>query len=268
MKRNNNILLLPVYVLLLILLSSCSGNGYIPVPTQEQITPGGMAYMWYDWPQLSVNGFYNFDVLLTIDVDPGVQSAYYWAHQFSFKNGEIGYMGLQTNGYMQGEWVGKMAIFSIWDALAAEPGPGASCEQFTGEGEGWSCRIPYNWIEGNIYCLRFWEVCCAEQPWEDEWWGAWIIDTSSNQETFLGKTKVPGSWQWLDNSSAVWIEYYGQVNDCASTPYAKARFEQPTADNVSFMPQKLTPVIGTTCTNASITLLGNQGVTFETGGSF
>jgi hypothetical protein len=240
-------------------------NIEITPQAQEQITPGGMAYMWYDWPQLPASGFYNLDVLLTIDVDPGVQSAYYWAHQFGFKNGDGGYMGLQTNGFMQGEWVGKMAIFSIWEALAAEPGPGASCEEFTGEGEGWSCRIPYNWVEGRTYCLRIWVLGVDAQ--ENEWWGAWIIDTSTNQETYIGKIKVPGSWQWLDDSSVVWVEYYGQVNDCASTSYAKASFEQPTADDGNFSPQKLTSVIGTTCTNAQITLIENQGVIFETGGS-
>ena len=264
MKRYNFFILLLVYISLLIFLSGCSGNGYIPVPPQEQITPGGIAYTWYDWPQFPVSGFYNFDVLLTIEVDPGAQNAYYWAHQFAFKNGEIGYMGLQTNGLMQGEWVGKMAIFSIWDALTAEPGPGASCEEFTGEGEGWSCRIKYNWVEGRTYGLRVKALGVDAQ--ENEWWGAWIIDTSTNQETYIGKIKVPASWQWLDNSSAVWVEYYGQVNDCASTPYAKARFEQPTADDGSFIPHKLTSEIGTTCTNAKITLLENQGVNFETGG--
>jgi hypothetical protein len=265
LKRSNFFILLLVYISLLILLAGCSGSGYIPVPPQEQITPGYAPYMWYEWPQLPVNGFYNFDVLLTIDLDPGVQSYYYWAHQFDFKNGDGGYMGLQTNGYMQGGWVGKMALFSIWNALATEPGPGASCNYFTGEGEGWSCQIKYNWVEGRTYCLRI-EACGIDEQ-ENEWWGAWIIDTSSNQETYIGKIKVPGSWQWLDNYSAVWVEYYGQVNDCASTPYAKARFEQPTADDGDFMPQELTSVIGTTCTNASITLLENKGVTFETGGS-
>jgi len=266
LKRNNNILLLPVYVLLLILLSSCSGNGYVPVPPQEQITPGGMAYTWYDWPQLPVSGFYNFDVLLTIDVDLGIQSAYYWAHQFGFKNGDGGYIGLQTNGFMQGEWIGKMAIFSIWDALEAEPGdPGSSCEVFTGEGEGWSCRIKYNWVEGHTYCLRIEAYGVDEQ--ENEWWGAWIIDTSTSQETLIGKIKVPDSWQWLDDSSVVWVEYYGQVNGCGSTPYAKARFEQPTADDGSIIPQDLTSVMGTTCPNTQITFLENQGVAFETGGS-
>jgi len=35
----------------------------------------------------------------------------------------------------------------------------------------------------------------------------------------------------------------------------------------SFMPQNFTSQTGTICKNANITPLGNQGVTFETGGS-
>jgi len=262
-KKANLFLVISVALSLIVCLSGCSGSGYIPVPPQGQITPGHMAVIWYDWPQIPGNGFYNFDVLLTIDVDPGIQSAYYWAHQFHFKNEKVGYMGLQTNGHMQGEWVGKMAIFSIWDALAAEPGPGASSEEFTGEGEGWSCRKKYNWVEGHTYCLRVETRGIDEQ--DNEWWGAWVVDTSTSQETFIGKIKVPASWQRLDNYSAVWVEYYGQVNGCNSIPYAKARFEQPTADNSSIIPQNLTSDLGTTCPNAQITLLENQGVIFETG---
>ncbi|MHA1280334.1 MAG: hypothetical protein ACTSQ8_24440, partial [Candidatus Helarchaeota archaeon] len=87
----------------------------------------------------------------------------------------------------------------------------------------------------------------------------------TSQETLIGKIKVPNSWQGLEDYSVVWVEYYGQVNGCNSIPYAKARFEQPTADNGSSKPNKLTSDLGTTCPNTSITLLENQGVTFETG---
>jgi len=227
---------------------------------------GHIAVIWYDWPQPPGSGFYNFDVLLTIDVDPGIQSAYYWAHQFHFKNGDGGYMGLQTNGHMQGEWVGKMAIFSIWDALAAEPGPGASSEEFTGEGEGWSCRKKYNWVEGHTYCLRVETRGIDEQ--DNEWWGAWVVDTSTEQETLIGKIKVPVSWQGLEDYSVVWVEYYGQVNGCNSIPYAEARFEQSTANDGSYLPIGLTTVIGTICSNTIIIPLANKGVNFKTGGSF
>jgi len=102
--------------------------------------------MWYDWPQLPVDGFYNFDVFLTIDIDPGVQSAYYWAHQFGFKIGDSGYMGLQTNGFMQGEWVGKMAIFSIWGALEVEAGPGATCDLLLARMKGGVVEYQYEWV--------------------------------------------------------------------------------------------------------------------------
>lgn len=254
------------FILMLMLLSGCSGNEYIPEPPQGNLTPGGMAYAWYDWPQILSQGFSNFDVLLTIDIDPGIQSSYYWAHQFHFKNGDGGYMGLQTNGYMQGTWVGKMAIFSLWDALEAEPGPGASCERFTGEGEGWSCRKKYNWVEGHIYGLRIKAGDVDEQ--QNEWWGAWIIDASTKEETFLGRIKVPASWQRLDNSSVVWVEYYGKVIECNSIPYAEARFEQPTANDGGYFPKDLTTVIGTTCPNANITHLGNKGIIFKTGSLF
>ena len=225
-----------------------------------------MAYCWYDWLWISDKGFDDFEVLLTIDVDPGIQSAYYWAHQFGFKDGDGGYMGLQTNGCMQGQWVGKMAIFSIWEALDAEPGPGASCEWFTGEGEGWSCRKKYNWVEGYTYSLRIKKEGVDEQ--QNEWWSAYIKDITTSDETFLGRIKVPASWKGLDTSSAVWVEYYGKVVDCNSIPYAEARFEQPTANDGSYSPKKLTTYTGIICPNANITLLENKGVTFETGSIF
>jgi len=256
-------LLILFVVFLMACLSGCLGNDFIPEPPQGNLTPGHMAVGWYDWPWVSDKGFDNFEVLLTIDVDPGIQSAYYWAHQFGFKGGDIGYMGLQTNGHMQGQWVGKMAIFSIWDALDAETGLGASCEWFTGEGEGWSCRKRYDWVEGRTYCLRIEAYGVDEQ--ENMWWGGWIIDTSTSEEIFLGKIKVPASWKGLDTSSAVWVEYYGKVLDCNSIPYAEAYFEQSIANDGSYSPKKITTVMGTICPNVNINLFGKMGVVFETG---
>jgi hypothetical protein len=228
---------------------------------EQPLTPGGLVYTWYDWPWVSDEGFDNFEVLLTIDVDPGIQSSYYWAHQFGFKDGDGGYMGLQTNGYMQGQWIGKMAIFSIWDALDAEPGLGASCEEFGGEGEGWSCRKQYNWIEGHNYSLSI-EVDGVDE-YQNKWWGAYIKDLTASAETFLGKIKVPASWKGLDYS-VVWAEYYGIVAGCIAIPYAEVRFEQPTADNI-YTPESIYISYGTKCTNSNITTIDNMGVIFETG---
>ena len=265
MKRVKALLLIFTIFILLSCLPGCTGNGYIPEPPQGNLTPGHMASSWYDWTQVSDKGFDDFEVSLTVDVDPGIKSYYYWAHQFEFKNGNIGYMGLQTNGCMHGQWVGKMAIFSVWEPLDAEPGPGASFEWFTGEGEGWSCRKKYNWIEGHTYSLRIEKEEVDEK--QNRWWGAYIIDTTAGEETFLGRIKVPASWKGLAASSAVWVEYYGKVYDCNSTPYAEARFEQPTANGLlRYSPNKLTNFTGEICPeNASIILLQNKGVLFKTG---
>ena len=76
----------------------------------DPVTPGGMAYVWLTWPPVPTQGSDSFDITLRIIHDPGPRSAYFWAHQFRFVDGDGGYIGLQTNGYMQGRWVGKMAI--------------------------------------------------------------------------------------------------------------------------------------------------------------
>jgi len=277
--KSLKLVVLALFIITLIIFSGC-GTPTLPdtqdnaddSEAQAGFTPGGIAYAQYNWPQpLPVywdyhTGFFNFDIFLTIDIEPKIKSDYFWAHQFKFIEGNGGYLGLQTSGSIQGQKVGKMAIFSIWDAIEAEPGLGATCEYFTGEGEGWSCRIPYEWIEGRTYCLRIWELCCAELPLEDEWWSAWIIDTSTGQETFIGKIKIPSSWQWLNASSIVWVEYYGQVNGCNAIPYAKARIEHPTADNDGFFPQEIIKEWGDICINSQIIFIENQGVIFETGG--
>lgn len=266
MKRVKILLLIFTTLISLLCLLGCTGNGYIPEPSQGNITPGGMAYCWYGWPWISEKGFDDFEISLTVDVDPGNQATYYWAHQFGFRDGDGGYMGLQTKGYKQGKCVGKMTIFSIWDALDAEPGPGASCEEFGGEGEGWSCRKKLNWIKGNTYNLSIrLEGVDLEQ---NKWWGAYIVDTTASNETFLGKIKVPASWKGLDNSSVIWVEYYGKVSDCNSIPYAEARFEQPKANNGTQIPQKLTIEEGTTCPNAASAIpLEDKGILFMTGNS-
>ena len=81
--------------ILSLVISGCSAS---PTPSpQEKITPG--VWRVHGIPGLfQMVGFYDFDIFLTIDVDPGIQIYYYWAHQFSLGNGDIGYMGLQTNG--------------------------------------------------------------------------------------------------------------------------------------------------------------------------
>jgi len=197
------------------------------------VTPGGMVRTDYSWSNVPSNGtetgFFNLDLIFSPERDPGEQTKYYWAHQFWFHHGDGGYMGLQTDGLIQGKWSGKIAIFSIWKANGAQPGPGASAERFGGEGTGWSCRIKYPWIQGHEYRFRIWAV--GKEPNGEEWWGAWIKDMNTGAETYIGKIRVPASWSWLKSQSVAFTEYFGNIRSCGDTPYAKARLEGASADD-------------------------------------
>ncbi|GAB5038847.1 hypothetical protein BHOIPH791_13790 [Bartonella henselae] len=46
-----------------------------------------------------------------ISNDGGMNSHYYWANQFFFKNGDVGYIGLQNSG---GD---HFVNYSIWNAV-------------------------------------------------------------------------------------------------------------------------------------------------------
>jgi lysophospholipase L1-like esterase len=230
-------------------------------------TPPG-AYAWHTWPDApkydaTREGYFNFDATLNVLQDPGL-TTYFWAHQFRFIGGDGGYLGLQTNGLMQGSAVGKMAIFSIWQALEAVPGPGAACEQFSGEGTGWSCRLKYNWQAGHRYRLRLW-VCCYTAG--QEWWGAWVKDMSTGVEHFIGRIRVPLTWKWLEDRSVMWTEFYGPLAQCDDLPLAVARFESITAENGLVRPKSTSVDYGSnadSCRNSRVTI--DRGtVTLATG---
>jgi len=95
-------------------------------------TPQGPYTEWF-WPHPPVTdgrpGFAAFEHTLVPEIDPGPAATYFWAHQFGLEGGEGGYLGLQTRGNRVDGSLGKLAIFSLWDATGAEAapaGPGSS----------------------------------------------------------------------------------------------------------------------------------------------
>jgi hypothetical protein len=248
-----------IFFVMLLFVVTCSFSN-----VTYAITPGGLAYIHFYWPTSPVyengqTGFYNFDVNLTIEEAPK-KGSYYWAHQFKFKEpGDGGYMGLQLVNE------NKIAIFSIWNALEAEASPDGYKVEFSGEGEGWSVRIPFEWEKGITYTLRTWIIGSSNDPNKDEWWGAWIINQDTKEETYIGKIKVPGSWNWLDSWSVSWVEYFGTVKDCDSLPYAKVRFEYPYADDKTVEPTNMYTEIGDRCTKYTKITKIKHGCIMETG---
>lgn len=207
----------------------------------SEITAGGMVSVKHQWPkapnyEYGQEGFYNQDTFLTINSAP-VNSYYFWAQQFWFINGNGGYMGLQTGGNLNGHET-KIAIFSIWDALDAVAGQAKNsyAGPFGGEGVGYSCKIEYDWQDNVEYRVRLWELSDARKPEEPEWWGAWIMDMSTQEETFIGKILVPANWKWLNSSGNFFVEYFLPTNGCENVPYAKATLSVPRRENGTVQP--------------------------------
>jgi hypothetical protein len=124
-------------------------------------------------------------------------------------------------------WVGKMVIFSIWNALDSQAGNNAVCGKFDGEGEGLSCRMKYDWQSGHTYRLRIWKT-------DTSWWAAFIMDITTGKEDYIGKIKVSKSWKGLTNNFVLFSEYFGKVSSCDAIPYTKVTFSNPMADNGTY----------------------------------
>jgi len=199
------------------------------------VAPNG-TYSWWYWPA-SGAGYYNFDERLTIlGHSPGTH--YFWAHQVGFVGGDGGYLGLQVGSYPNNT---KIALFSLWGANGAE---GANCGPFVEGGAGYTCRLdPYNWVTGRAYRLRIW---AAGEDALGDWWGAWVQDTTTGVDSYVGRLRVPTSWGWLrGNWSVSWTEYFGVwPRTCNKLPWAKAEFGFPTADAGTVQTASHTHTIG------------------------
>jgi hypothetical protein len=198
-----------------------------PRPTPSQ------TYTEWRWPPSTSfartlkAGYKSFEHTLTPEVDPGPDATYFWAHQFRLIGGEGGYLGLQTKGNRADGSLGKVAIFSIWDAEEAE-GPGAV--RFSGEGTGWSCRIPYPWQAGRTYGMRVYTPGGG-------WWGAAVRDEATGEVQEIGGIRVPGAWRNLDSWSVMWTEYYGPpLNSCSDLGLSSVVFGAPTAEGGDVRP--------------------------------
>lgn len=190
-------------------------------PGGSGVTPGGIADMHAYYPGGPVD---HFEYPMTIVEAPVPDSSWFWALQFFFENTtQGGYTGLQGNGIIEGQTVGKMAIFSIWDSTESMPGPGATCEMFGGEGVGQSCRLPFEWRENVTYRLEL------EQT-SPSWWTLTLHDPSDGSGHEIGTIRTPDGWGLVDPFAAAFAEYYGQVDACDSMPHTVALIHTPLAD--------------------------------------
>lgn len=212
-------------------------------------------------------GFYNFDYEILLKNSSDALAGTFWAFNFSFRDStktlpanhvggeQGGYVGLQVKGSND-----SLAIFSIWWALDARPGPGANCvediEAWYNDANPWapaitsmdqtdssrkvaggpfrSCRLPITLSANTKYRIRLWEISNARKPNEPEWWGAWLIDVTNGKEYLIGQIQTPGEWSWLNGGTGGFIEHFGLMpNGCASIPASQNTIFPTRADNGS-----------------------------------
>jgi len=196
------------------------------------------AYTEWNWPDAPHNadgksGFYSVEHRVTPEIDPGKTVGYFWSHQVALVDGGAAYFGLQTLGRHPDGTEGKVAIFSVWNALDAR-GNGIA-QPFDSEGEGFQTLIPYEWKVGRTYRLRMFRSGKNRNGTE---WSATVREVPDGKEMTIGTITVPRKWGYLSNWSVMWLERYTgpEVLRCSDVGYSRVSFSAPTANNGEIAP--------------------------------
>lgn len=179
-------------------------------------------YTHYDTP---VTGVYSLDQYVRVDERA---PASFWPVLWQWEGtGVGGYFGLQTNGSgPQGQPLGDTVLFSLWDANAVNPAAGSLGGTFGGEGTGYTVRRAFSIKSDRFYRLRIWRLSSET---EGHWWGAWILDTRSGQETYLGSIRSnPEHGTIRGQSVENFSEYFGQAQPtCGDVPRSTVTWSLP-----------------------------------------
>ncbi len=184
-------------------------------------------YTVWRWPPATA-GASSLAWDLTVLRDPG-PTTYFWAQQWRFEGGDVGYFGLQAHDRRDDGSVGKLAVFSVWSATGCADNPG--CQQSVEGTPFWTCRRACEWVPGRTYRLRV----TRTRP---GWWSASVTDRVTGAQLLVGSIQVPQGWGGLDlavHGSSMWTEFYavnapGGVAACDLVSHARARFGVPVAD--------------------------------------
>lgn len=207
----------------------------------------GTTNTYTDWSWPVAPDSLELDFLLENEL---TDDGYFWAHGFGFAASSGGFVGLQYRGGYQADppngavATTNMAVFWIAASpLRAElgdvPYPDArTYSRFDSGSQWWTIHALYAWQVCRVYRLRV-----GRQGVElngDVWYGAWVRDTVTGVETFLGRILVPAAWGPLSTESNVWSSRigYDPLTTCADIELASALFGVPSANQGSVAPSR------------------------------
>jgi hypothetical protein len=197
--------------------------GFSSVLAQQQQYAN--AYAYWDFGD-EVNDVVNIDQKIWVAKSaPGSQWVLMWSWTADPAHG--GYFGFNTTAEGTAQ-----ALFSLWNADRAS---GKNCQEFGGEGVGWSCRMPFEIKSDVVYKLR---LARTKADNEGVWWGGWIYEESDGRtqnEYYLGEIRVKKEMNQIrGNSITNFSEYYGDVVEkCSTVPFSILALAPPNANRVA-----------------------------------
>ncbi|MEU4272589.1 DUF3472 domain-containing protein [Streptomyces sp. NPDC026092] len=223
---------------------------YSTGPAAAAVTPGGMISNSYTVTGAPSEGLEKLAFPLKVISQPN-DAGYYWAQQYYFKSGQVGYVGLQPRVNS------GMAVFSVFGSGTSTTHP--NCRTGADGGSGTSCSVTYPYVKGRWYQLEIIRTGTNN-------WTGYVVDTASGVWTTIGSWNVSASAGYLKPSGVGFVEYYKSVADCASIPYGQAVWGNPfvtpepgTGTNTSAR------TYGPCAADATYSISGGQ-VTMTTGG--
>ncbi len=181
------------------------------------------------WNLTSSQGYDVLSVDMTVEQAPVGSEGYYYALNAIFTSGKNVYGGLQTNGYNGSNWVGKMAIFSIWDVGSGVPESGGQGASFGNEGSGYSVRLPFDWKVNTTY--RFTIYLDQDAVSGNRLWGALVTDIAAGQSTRVGRIYAPVSYGKVTRPVTFHERYAGGVTSCNDLGHSRVVFANVMANN-------------------------------------
>jgi hypothetical protein len=180
------------------------------------------------WNPVTKDNYWNLDQNIWLEQKAPTT---FWAEYWLWTNMKTGtstatgaYMGLQTNGsFFNGLPSGELAIFSVWNATGAR---GFNCGKFSGEGEGYSCRIPLSIYVNTLYRYRIWQV---DSDSTGQWWGAWVLDGHTGEDKYIGSIRTNSSYRLSVPQN--FVEFFGPNLQCSLRPVSIINWGEPTLNN-------------------------------------
>jgi hypothetical protein len=210
------------------------------------------------WP---LNDSYSVSIDLKVVRAPQSDASIFWGYQFTFMNGERGFVAFGIGG------MPKVATMGVFDAQnASTDNPTGGCSQgisFLKSGTGYQCFIIFDWNLGSNYRLQFSKT--SDSGSNEEWQGS-VYDYSVNASTTIGDIIVSPDYGQLSTNSSTWDEY-STASACNTTP-TSVIFSHPYALNAggNHAPARAEVTYGgNSCQDSNVQYLGGGAYQADAG---